>query len=105
MSLRNNSAGADSTPVASVVRPGAPLTEQWVVYAQRAGRVVPMMPRRLPICGSLHEAVERIELLRASNEAFAAKWEGWVFVPARIDKAVLFGVPVRRKVLGVSRVA
>jgi hypothetical protein len=67
------------------------LPEQWVVVAMRAGKIVPMYPRRIPICGSQQEALERTEILRSQDAGFAAKWDGWMFVQMEVSRPVFFG--------------
>lgn len=49
---------------------------------------VPMWPRRMPLCGSATEAIERVRILLGKDPEFARKWARHRFVPIRIDDAI-----------------
>lgn len=70
-----------------------------MVIAGRNGQYVPMTPKRLPFCGSRHEAHERTQLLLGGDEEFRAKWDGWTFYMVTLEDAVVN----RREVRGVQR--
>lgn len=72
-----------------IVSASSPLAVHWLVYAQRYAEVVPMTPKRIPFCGSRHEAEDRLRLLLATDESFARKWRGWTFVFATTEGAVV----------------
>lgn len=66
----------------AIIHPDAPPSQQWYVVARRAGvYMIPMFPKRMPMCGSPNEALERIRLTLAQDKFFSKKWDGWHFEP------------------------
>lgn len=78
--------------------PRHPLPERWMVLAGRNGNYVPMTPKRIPFCGSRHEAHDRTRLLLGSDELFRAKWDGWTFYMVPLEGAIVN----RREVRGIQ---
>lgn len=58
------------------------------MVAFRSGEWVPMFPKRLPLCGSAQEALERTGILLGSDDEFRRRWDGWVFAPVALHNAI-----------------
>lgn len=71
-----------------VVDRGVPLVERWAVVAFARGRVRLLSPLPFPICGSRHEAADRVKLKLGMDPDFRAKWAGWKFSQMPLDTVV-----------------
>lgn len=71
-----------------VVNPGIPLAERWAVVAFSRGRVRLLSPLPFPICGSRHEAADRVKLKLGEDAEFRHRWDGWKFSQMPLDTVV-----------------
>lgn len=71
-----------------VLDPGVPLAERWAVIAFSRGRSRILSPKYFPICGSRHEAADRVKLRLGADPEFRHRWRGWMFSQMPLDTVV-----------------